>query len=337
MKGILFLILTLCLFYVGGMYRSSMLLTLAIAQGLIWLLGVIQVLYCKRTLTLRLGQGDRNVTSNQPVGKMQIENRGRFPISCFQMELIFGNKKAGYSVKKKLFGCAECGKSEKRLEMYAPYCGLWNLRLKRVVLYDYFFICQGKQKEDEAAEIAVFPEETEMDLKLLFEKAKKQTEEPASQIFPALEYQVPEVIRQIREYREGDPLRFMHWKLSARMDSLYVKEFEDEKKGCITLFLDMTDFSERPAGEQDAFYKVLSAFLLAFLQINFTIQVYWHKPDKQETSMEVVTKASCRALLYQLYKESFGEKKDQQQKNMNFFWTVLLAFIIKTDCSIDFL
>lgn len=307
MKGILFLILTICIFYVGGMYRSSMLLALAFAQGMILLLGTLQVTYCKKKLTLHFRETSGGIILGQPIGSILMENNGRFPISCFRMDLTCSYGKSIKAIKQKMFGNAECGKSEKRIEVYAPYCGIINVHVKRVVIYDYFLICSGKKRADEHVEVAVFPEETMLDLHTLYDEEKDSGEEPYRT--SVLDYHAPEEISQIREFREGDRIRSIHWKLSARTDTLYVKEYEDEKKGCITLFLDVADFSKRPVGEQDAFYKVLSAFLLVFLHEGITIQVYWQNEDMQESHAEVASKAAYRGLLYRLYQESFLKRK----------------------------
>ena len=47
-----------------------------------------------------------------------------------------------------------------------------------------------------------------------------------------------DALANIREYRFGDPLKRVHWKLSARYDKLMVKEFEDPKKRFICFSID---------------------------------------------------------------------------------------------------
>lgn len=47
-----------------------------------------------------------------------------------------------------------------------------------------------------------------------------------------------DALANIREYRFGDPLKRIHWKLSARYDKLMVKEFEDPRKRFICFSVD---------------------------------------------------------------------------------------------------
>lgn len=262
MIGSLFLILTICIFYVGGMYRSSMLLALAFAQGMILLLGTLQVTYCKKKLTLHFRETSGGIILGQPIGSILMENNGRFPISCFRMDLTCSYGKSIKAVKQKMFGNAECGKSEKRIEVYAPYCGIINVHVKRVVIYDYFLICSGKKKADEHVEVAVFPEETMLDLHTLYDKEENPAEE--SYRTSVLDYHAPEEIRQIREFREGDRIRSIHWKLSARTDTLYVKEYEDEKKVVLHCFWTLQIFLKDRRGSRMHFIKCCLLFCWLF-------------------------------------------------------------------------
>lgn len=42
-----------------------------------------------------------------------------------------------------------------------------------------------------------------------------------------------------REYRPGDPLRHVHWRSTARLGSLVVKEFSDDEQATLTVVLDL--------------------------------------------------------------------------------------------------
>lgn len=54
-----------------------------------------------------------------------------------------------------------------------------------------------------------------------------------------------DALANIREYRYGDPLKKVHWKLSARHDKLMVKEFEDPRKRFVCFSVD-PDRPENP-------------------------------------------------------------------------------------------
>lgn len=316
MKGVMFLILTICIFCVGGMYHSRELFVLAFVQGTFLLLGILQVLYCKRKLTPRFCRTDGEISLGQSIGSVEIENKGRIPLSCFQIELTCGYHREKLQEKHKVYGSIEKGKSVRRLAACAPHCGILTVRIKKMVVYDYLLIWSGKKKIKEERTVVVFPEETLSDIREICEETEYFIEEWQRDIFQ--DYQAQEEIRQIREYQEGDQLRFVHWKLSARTDSLCVKEYEGERNRCITLFLNFMDFSGKSAKEQDAFYKVLVAFLLTFLYKGIVVSVHWEN-EEQEEWVEVSSREQYRELLYRLYQEVFPKReKIYDQKDEGF-------------------
>lgn len=55
----------------------------------------------------------------------------------------------------------------------------------------------------------------------------------------------------VREYREGDSLRRVHWRSTARRGQLIVREFEDDATGRVTLLLDTRITGTDDAGFED--------------------------------------------------------------------------------------
>lgn len=58
------------------------------------------------------------------------------------------------------------------------------------------------------------------------------------------------IIGGVRGYHPGDPVRRIHWPLSARHQSLLVKEFDDEKGGDIWLALDLDEAVHTGQGQE---------------------------------------------------------------------------------------
>ena len=107
-------------------------------------------------------------------------------------------------------------------------------------------------------------------------------------------------IRQIREYRDGDRIRYIHWNQTARTGELWVKEYEEEQNGQYSLYL------ERRAGQTpaafDAYCTLLDALLSALLAAAGPVRVLWREaqyPGIRE--FYVRDGEQCRELLYLLY------------------------------------
>ncbi len=68
--------------------------------------------------------------------------------------------------------------------------------------------------------------------------------------------------RQLREYREGDPLRQVDWKASSRHNRLISREYQDERDQEIVFLLDCGRRMRAKDGELSHFEHALNALLL---------------------------------------------------------------------------
>src|SRR5579859_4242949 len=66
-----------------------------------------------------------------------------------------------------------------------------------------------------------------------------------------------------RAYTQGDNLRYVDWKVWARSDEFYVKQFEDDTNLRCQIFLDTSASMDFGAGEANKFHygRVLAAVL----------------------------------------------------------------------------
>ncbi len=70
---------------------------------------------------------------------------------------------------------------------------------------------------------------------------------------------------QIREYQQGDDVRFIDWKASARMDKLLIKQYVEERSRTIFLAVDVSQSSQYSSTEivkQDLIAKIGSVLAL---------------------------------------------------------------------------
>lgn len=81
----------------------------------------------------------------------------------------------------------------------------------------------------------------------------------------------------VREYRPGDPQRAVHWRSTARVGQLVVREFEEEVQSRVTLVLAGGDFGEPP---DSAFEMLVSAAAsIAIYALNTGHPVDLLRPD----------------------------------------------------------
>ena len=175
----------------------------------------------------------------------------------------------------------------------------------------------------------MFPPRYEMQIRKESDSDGLEDQYPQVSVLPGTNY---EEVRQIREYRDGDSVRHIYWNQTARRDSLWVKEYEEETKGRAVLFLDLKDGKDKTESALDAFYTLAQALIQGLMRNVSSVQVYWNcgtdrtensgkqKPegteaagkDRQEIyGMEIREEDQCRELLCLLYRalETDGGKE----------------------------
>ena len=327
MKKPAFLILILPLYYIGVMYESPALLILSLTFLL--LLGCMLVIsiYLKKHISfsfpqqLALAEMGKDFTWT-----VKAENSGRLPVSRFQLCLSEeggeGKRKKGKGKKrktvvKKIYGSCGAGETfltcEERGAM-TEHCGIYRMDARWVRIYDYISLFSRKKKITAQMEVAVLPTRYPMRLEYLHTAETGDERADKKAPFPGNDY---EEIRQIREYRDGDLIRHIHWKQTARSGNLWVKEYEEEEEGQIRLFLDRRGWEEKTAGQKDAFYILLSALLQGCLKEGRRVLVCWVSTEEGRLERrEIKDEKSWAELMVKLYRSRDGEKPrdDRREK-----------------------
>lgn len=140
--------------------------------------------------------------------------------------------------RKKVQGSSECGIQTSKFRDVPEHCGIERFRAERVKVYDYLSLfSQTKEMEDEM-KVIVFPRR--YDMRIETESAAEGGANPYRHD-PFLPGRDHDEVRQIREYRDSDSIRHIHWNQTARSGQLWVKEYEEEKTGRVSIFLDLKE------------------------------------------------------------------------------------------------
>lgn len=144
------------------------------------------------------------------------------------------------------------GREEGKLcfRMNSSHCEAVEIRPERLVVTDFLGIFSRRciVHEKDSSMVFVLPK-TEKDLVEIPEVERNfLTENGEGDMRGNTEMNVSE----IRDYREGDSLKFIHWKLSARMDELMVRELMDPAEKYMWLYLDLRESSEETKVRTDA-------------------------------------------------------------------------------------
>lgn len=163
-------------------------------------------LNCGQSMRLKLGLHDAFL---RPAGNIQAE------VTC--ENLVFGKLETAVYILKP-YGRQQ----EYEIPMDTSVCGKRIVRIREIVCYD--LLCLFSRRIPVEAEFicTVYPYETQMYISF---QRHMEREQPGD-IYDGRKSgtDVSEVFG-LREYREGDPLQSIHWKLSGKMQQLIVREF----------------------------------------------------------------------------------------------------------------
>lgn len=299
-RRLLYWVLIALTWYLAGMYRSFPLLVLSMVELGLYVAGVVLSRVLRRGLVVRFSKRRDSCVVEAPMRvPLHVDNRSRLPITRFSacIDMRYEGQKRGEP--RTVWGSADSGGRTEQLELRAPYAGLLRITLDEVRTYDWLSLSSAKRAVDETMEVFVFPPDTPLRL------AWPQGSQPAPQSLGTRLRNDPgsafEEIRQVREYRPGDPARHVHWNLSARTDSLWIREYEQQTDETVPIFADMGG-PEQDAASLSNFYTLLHALMLGVLAHAAAVEVRWRVPGRPlPASRAALDMAGCQDVLRAIY------------------------------------
>ena len=194
---------------------------------------------------------------------VQIYNPTLFPISNMKIYISYKN---AYSKDKftKEFYISVDGRTKAYVtfNLFSDYAGNLIITLKGIRIYDYLKLFSLKKKLKGEIKAAVLPHYYELPDDYMSNHHTNLVE--SDNYSPYKRGDDPSEVFAIREYREGDRLQRIHWKLSRKQGQLMIKEFSDPLNCSVLLFVNLC----APTGANVLYY--LDAILECALSLSYT-------------------------------------------------------------------
>jgi len=237
---------------------------------------------------------------------VKVKNRGFLPVIKLVFFLSYENLLTGEKGRIKLKGVSDAGQTVVICaKLYANHCGKYRVRLRKARIYDLSGIFYLPRRYPGGAEFYVMPK--------LYDTAVTVTE--ASRHFmgesdvygdEAGGMDASEIL-QIREFRDGDKIQSIHWKMSAKVDELMVRE-NRQPIGCpVVLFLDFRENRK----QMDAFLTIAAALSFALLDQRCAHYVTWNSGREEDVfRLRVEDEETFYLFLMLLYEEKKRGKEN---------------------------
>ncbi len=301
MKGAAALLLALALFYVGGMFRSpgfllaaTALLFLALLLFLLLRLGARRIKVSVRLPQEALRRGEPFFVT------MRIENPLPLPFPKAELALRCGEEDFSGTLPVPARDAAEASFS-----VIPRYCGAFAVQMKRLALWDLLAFWKRRLRPAFSESVIVLPDSPP--LFTVVEGSPTMTAETDGA--PGEGSGPPPEIREIGEYRQGDALRDIHWKLSARRDELLTKRYSRETRPRVRVVWDGAGTVS--AKRADAYWSMCWSLSLGLLEAGAPHTATWFDRerfglvDREITGRDALFAAMEERLRA---KEPFGEE-----------------------------
>lgn len=171
---------------------------------------------------------------------LTVENNGKFlPISKGIAWVRYENSFSGEKGRMKVRFSVDAGKRRgRRIPVVIRHCGNVSIQVEKVKIYDYlniFAINIGKNFETQ--DILVMP--PLRGIYLGKDRWYNETNEDSNRFSLYKKGDDPSEIFDIRDFKDGDRIQQIHWKLSSKAGHYMVKDGSLPLAKAVTIFLDL--------------------------------------------------------------------------------------------------
>lgn len=197
----------------------------------------------RRRLQITQRAGSFAARKGQLAGvSVTLENRGRLPIPY--VLLRFSDDQPGLRYKREpgLYSLPPHALREENFTLTARYRGSYPVGAEAVFVEDYLRIFRLRCPEPQRPEILVYPAVWPLSLPARMTALTDQTTPRAGAV------EDYSSVAEILPYDPSREFRKIHWKLTARLDELMVRQFDTEDVARAALLLDLSGTGEGEAG-----------------------------------------------------------------------------------------
>ncbi|MDD5948950.1 MAG: DUF58 domain-containing protein [Lachnospiraceae bacterium] len=151
------------------------------------------------------------------------------------------------------------------------YAGRICLRGEKIRMQDYLGLFVFQRELALERTVCVIPEKSQVIMNWVEASVRDGEEQEMD-----TENSVEDVtqVKEIREYKPGDRLQRIHWKLSTKQEELYVKEYEREYNRTLTLLVELRQDSDE-VGFLNSIITAFYSTACRLLEEEMKFQVQW--------------------------------------------------------------
>lgn len=165
--------------------------------------------------------------------KLSVRNKCFYPVGKVKLTISVKNRFYSENKLNYIFSIGVLAKKAIRIPFNIKCSGIYDIKIAEIEYSDMFSIFSKKTLCENTYSFVVMPSENNVTASIIGEADTENI--PTENVYSANNGD----ISGFREYKEGDRLSNINWKLSARMNVPYVREFERASMDEAVIVLDM--------------------------------------------------------------------------------------------------
>jgi len=274
--------------YVEIMYVQFYGTTLLAFEILLFLAMFLLSWYFRRSVTAGLKVRIPAAQKGEEIRvELEVKNRGVLPVTKMDVFVEAENCGIPRGTRTRVTASVPArGQGREICLTKAEYCGRYHFRMAKGRVWDYLGLFSRKIRCREDAYVNVMPEFCLMAVDV--SEYTRNFPADSEEYDPHRSGDDPSEIFQIREFRDGDTLQRVHWKMSAKADELMTKELGRPVGYCVLLLVDFhVEKQEKGRMERlDAIFELAAAVSYSLREAGVYHLAAWY--DEKQGSI-------CRA------------------------------------------
>ncbi len=234
---IFYVLLTIVLMIFSVGYQGTLPVMLLITLYIVAILTAVWSFLARRRISVTLKAGESDLKGGVPY-RIHVQNGSLFPITFCEVSLRCVNRFDGEEAKQRVhFTVPPRGAQEMSGMLQTQGAGTYELDCTKVFFTDWFRLFRRKLGTPAPVRFTVWPHAHPIQASL---HTIPEEDPTASRVSPDKVGSVPGEFFGVREYREGDRLQYVHWKLTGKTGAFVVKEFSLPRKNSVTLLMEFS-------------------------------------------------------------------------------------------------
>ena len=226
-------VLIILFFLLGTIFfRQPFLATLLIILMILPPISIMLVKHFSKMLNFEVLEHPYTVENENNVAiKLGVTNKSLFPFPNIELDFEYNNEFYGPTVPHTMSFTAlgHCN-DEVCISLSLKKAGMLSIHLNTIKIYDYLHLCVIDVPLEQTINIPVFPKTQDTSYPgLSLGYSASEDDDPNDRGVLTRD------IKDIRQYRAGDSIKDIHWKLTAKRDEPLIKTYERNAEHVITL------------------------------------------------------------------------------------------------------